>query len=63
MELTAEGTGCPARLALGWGTLPAGYPGELAKDRFRWGEREMTQSINQIKTVTSPPKNSISPIF
>lgn len=44
-ELTAEGTGCPARRAPGWGALPAGCPGELAKDGLPMGGKR-NDSIN-----------------
>lgn len=45
IELTAEGTGCPARRALGWGALQAGCPGELAKDGSLMGGKR-NDSIN-----------------
>lgn len=62
MELTVEGTGCLTGWARGKGS-PGWVPWGAGQGRVARGEREMTQSINQIKTVTSPPKNSISPIF
>lgn len=62
MELTVEGTGCLTWWAQGKGS-PGWVPWGAGQGRVARGEREMTQSINQIKTVTSPPKNSISPIF